>query len=330
MKHFVPYLVSLLLLGLLAWLVDWTSVGGLFSLQRCDHLVLGIAWYGLSLLLRAARFQMLIQKFSDVRLPLSAGWDLTTIGTFANHVLPMRSGEAVFVVLARGGFDVPVSRGAPALLTARIYDLIAVVITFVGGALVAGVAAGPLWYAILGTLLVLLCFAALRLDVLLRLARWSLAGLLGRMGLHKRPTAAKLLAVADDMLTHLPVPRQPRLIGGSLVLSLGVWLTLAAAFWQWLASFGLPMSFDHVLVGSIGATLAGLLPIDALGSIGTLEAGWTVGFVALGMDRSDAITSGLAMHVIVIAITAILACLSLVRLGPATVRGLRRAIQNEE
>jgi len=240
----------------------------------------------------------------------------------------MRSGEAVFVVLARGGFDVPVSRGAPALLTARIYDLIAVVITFVGGALVAGVAAGAWAYATFGVLLIALLAMAFRLDVVLRAARAVARWVVRRTRLKDKPWATRASASVDDMLTHLPVLRQPRLIAASMLFSLGVWLTLSAAMWQLLASFGMPMSLPLVIVGSIGAFLSGLLPVNAPGSVGTLEAGWAVGFVALGMERSDAVSSGLAMHVIVILVTGLLACLSLLRLGPVTVQGLRRVARD--
>jgi uncharacterized membrane protein YbhN (UPF0104 family) len=42
--------------------------------------------------------------------------------------------------------------------------------------------------------------------------------------------------------------------------------------------------------------MSNLLPINVVGNIGTLEAGWTAAFVALGMPVDIAAATGLASH----------------------------------
>ena len=52
----------------------------------------------------------------------------------------------------------------------------------------------------------------------------------------------------------------------------------------------------HVVAGSAVASLANLLPVNLIGNLGTLEAGWTAAFVALGVPPHVAAATGLAWH----------------------------------
>ena len=54
------------------------------------------------------------------------------------------------------------------------------------------------------------------------------------------------------------------------------------------------------MIGSAIANLTQLLPINSLGSIGTLEAGWTAGFHLAGLPVEVGVATGLLMHSFVI------------------------------
>ena len=49
-------------------------------------------------------------------------------------------------------------------------------------------------------------------------------------------------------------------------------------------------------MGATAATVATLIPVNILGNIGTLEAGWTAGFAALGIPLETAAATGVAVH----------------------------------
>jgi uncharacterized membrane protein YbhN (UPF0104 family) len=53
------------------------------------------------------------------------------------------------------------------------------------------------------------------------------------------------------------------------------------------------------VLASLGEAVVGLLP-NAIGSFGTLEAGWAAGYVLCGVDRADAVATGFIMHGIVV------------------------------
>jgi len=51
-----------------------------------------------------------------------------------------------------------------------------------------------------------------------------------------------------------------------------------------------------VVAGSAFAALANLLPFNLVGNLGTLEAGWTAAFMALGVPVDLAAATGFASH----------------------------------
>jgi uncharacterized membrane protein YbhN (UPF0104 family) len=66
-------------------------------------------------------------------------------------------------------------------------------------------------------------------------------------------------------------------------------------------------SYPEVVIGSTGAAITSALPIDAIGNLGTLPAGWTVGFSALGMTVDEGIASVFAIHIFILIFSSILA-----------------------
>jgi hypothetical protein len=66
-------------------------------------------------------------------------------------------------------------------------------------------------------------------------------------------------------------------------------------------------------VGSAGAIFANLLPINGLGSFGTLELGWVAGFAATGQQSLGSVAAaGLAMHLLLVLVSGALAVLGFV------------------
>jgi len=97
--------------------------------------------------------------------------------------------------------------------------------------------------------------------------------------------------------------------------SILIWLVLFLLFWRVLQLVGFYISFSEVILGSSLATLTQLLPINTLGNIGTLEAGWVLGFTMLGFDSYKTLTAGIVMHVIVILSAGVYAIFSWIALS---------------
>ena len=298
--------------------MDWSGTTKLFARERLFELVLGVGFYVLSLLLRGLRFRFLLRRFWDSKVGWADGTDIAIIGSFANHVLPFRIGEAVFVFLTNLRHGIPAERGALALVTARLYDLVSVLLVFAGAILTMGARFGIVWHVTVMGLTIVVLMMAIRLDLALRLGGYVMNGLLKAVRSDQRRFARRLLALIERAQGGLEILRSPRLIAMSLALSLSIWLALVGCYAQLLAALGMATPFERVAVGSLGASLIGILPINVAGSVGTVEVGWTAGFVALGMPRSDAIVSGIATHAIVILVSGLLTLVCMARQGRQT------------
>ena len=62
-----------------------------------------------------------------------------------------------------------------------------------------------------------------------------------------------------------------------------------------------------MLIGATGAVLTNTLPVNSFGSFGTLEAGWTGGFLLVGMPLQEAIITGFGSHLIMLLCAAVIA-----------------------
>jgi uncharacterized membrane protein YbhN (UPF0104 family) len=80
--------------------------------------------------------------------------------------------------------------------------------------------------------------------------------------------------------------------------SLFIWLSLYAFSYTTILAFGVNIEFFAAVAGSTGAALTNVLPINSFGSFGTMEAGWTGGFLFVGMSLQDAVTTGFGYHLI--------------------------------
>ncbi len=321
-----PYVVSLALLGTLATFVDIKGLVHLVRLANWHTLLVGAAVFVVTVALRGLRFAMVLPSVAGGSVTFTGGLELATVSNIANHLLPFRLGEVVFVFLATFGHRAPADRAALALLLVRLYDLLAALVLV--AIAVATYAASTVWPYALGAAAVLVLLVALRLDWVVpfgtRIARW----LFGWGPLARSRAVVRVLTLLARLERNLDALRRPRLVALNLALAFSIWLCLFATFAVLLDAFGLQRPFVEVVVGGAATGLTALLPLNGVGSIGTLEAGWTVGFVATGMRASDAVASGLAMHGIVIVVSALLAAPFLSRLGNSSWRGFREWRQN--
>ena len=142
-------------------------------------------------------------------------------------------------------------------------------------------------------------FAFFYMSDLLKLFSNALGKISQRMGGKKsKPfqwTQRKIHEMAEDFhaikarRTYLPVT----------VTSLVAWTMAFWMFYALMKGFGVSVTFSKVIFGSTIAIVANTLPISGLGNWGILEAGWTAGFLLVGLSKVEAITTGFGVHIII-------------------------------
>jgi uncharacterized protein (TIRG00374 family) len=90
--------------------------------------------------------------------------------------------------------------------------------------------------------------------------------------------------------------RRPLRLIAAVLTSIVMWGLQWAVAWILLVAMGHRWPPTTVVAGSAAAAVANLLPFNLIGNLGTLEAGWTAAFTALGVPFQVAAATGVAAH----------------------------------
>jgi uncharacterized membrane protein YbhN (UPF0104 family) len=293
--------VSAALIGAVIWWADPAEIGRVLWSAKLGPLAAALALYAGVLTARWVRLVGLVdgQKLSDHRLELlwaSAGH------SFATQLMPARSGELTFPALWKRATGESLGEGTVFLGAIRVVEL-GVLIPLYGVGLIvwlsgSGSAVGGGW--------IVAGLAGLGLLLLVGLPHLLRAGLgvAGWLLLQTRLADIEALeplreAVPDARaaIERLGRGRRLWLVGTTLAM----WLMMFGVFTCVLLACGADLGLAQSVVGAGGGIVGNLLPIGGIGSLGTMEAGWTAAFEATGAPRGPVVAAGLLVHLIVIA-----------------------------
>ena len=273
---------------LLRW-IDLTATLAFLRPENLPGIATASIFFALVNVVRGVRIARLTTRYVRIPVDVRSGIGLATVTNLANHVLPLRLGELVYVSLSRSVFHVPLAQGAGVLLAMRIYDLVGLIMLALLGLTQAPGLASTFSVPAFSALALLLLAVAVRLDLVFATAARVLPG--------------KLAAKLRDAL---PFTREPRFVATSLLYALAIWSVQATAFAVLLRAFGIDVGTGPMVVATSIANLAAVLPLSALGTFGAQEAGWTAGFVAMGVSATAAANSGLAAHLVMVALNVLM------------------------
>ena len=284
----VQAIIAAALLIAVVWIARPTHVVQL--LEHTDPGMVGIA-FGTSLivvLLRALRLRLILPAG---RLGLGVSIQVTAVSQAATSLVPARLGELALPVLLKRVAALELSSGLGALLIARSLDLASLGIW--GSVAVAARWGGRRPVLLLACLI--LVAPALLLPVTVRTADRLATRFLAARGRTGRRWTRRIRRVRRALNTLAAMPgRMIAAMGVSLTLWFAIWVTLAVL----LGAVGYTWPFGDVLVGAAAASLATLVPVNLIANAGTLEAGWTAGFAAVGIPVPIAAASGIAIHLL--------------------------------
>ena len=280
---------------LLVRYVEWPRFVGLLGQGRADLLGLALLLYLLLYLARTWRFWLLVP-----RTPLRTMFAITCVHNFLLRLLPMRTGEISFAILLRRAGAGGLTRGMISLFLVRLLDGGMVVLIFASTLLVARgqfraeqapslIAAGAIFVA--GLLAVIYFRRLLRLLLLL------LSGSLRLVRLDTRPGVARALRrLSDEIDAFSSTPR--RAVLGAGAATAVQWLISFALIYLVMRAFSVKVSPSQAVLGGTASVVSAFLPIGGIGTFGTLEAGWTLGFVLVGLSTSLAAHSAFAYSMV--------------------------------
>jgi uncharacterized protein (TIRG00374 family) len=221
------------------------------------------------------------------------GWPRATLVVGAAQAaalfVPARAGELALPLLLTRSTGRCFSSGFGTLLAARTLDL-ATLGMWTGAAVVAvrGVRE-PLVIAVSMVLLL----PSLLLPVTVGVADHLALRCIAPRGLRGRRWTRRVRRVRQELDRLL---QRPLRLAAATLTSIVMWGLQWAVAWTLLAAMGHWWPPSSVVAGSAAAAVANLLPFNLIGNLGTLEAGWTVAFTALGVPAQVAAATGVAAH----------------------------------
>ena len=238
------------------------------------------------LAVRGLRLQLLLERG---RL----GWPRATLVAAAAQgaalFAPARTGELALPWLLKRTAERDFSSAIGTLLAARTLDLATLGLWCGTAVLAVRGLTEPAALAISALLLAPIALLPFTLATADRLA----LHLLAPRGLAGRRWARRVRRVRRE-LERLR-QRPARLLAAALA-SVIMWGLQWGVAWVLLDAMGHRWPPATVVAGSTVAAIANLLPFNLIGNLGTLEAGWTAAFTALGVPLEVAAATGLAAH----------------------------------
>lgn len=278
--------------------------------------VFGSIAYILAIFLRALRFKWLIHSRKILFFEL---FYITVFYHMSLMVLPSKLGELSYPYFLNRLSGLGMTEGLASLIASRVYDFFIILIIFL--------------FAIIGfqgllqvnLSLTIFLFILLILAVLFAFSYMNailgwVSMLIGKMSERARLKNSKTLHWVQKKIHEMSedfyaIKARKTYISVSLA-SLGSWIAIFFVFYAFIRGFGIEISSLKVVFGSTIAVIANALPISGLGNWGTLEAGWTAGFLIVGLPKEKAIATGFGVHIlifIVCALTALFCWVSLNR-----------------
>lgn len=314
----LQWALTLLTLGLVAWLVDWGRFLDLARAAQPSLLALAAALFAADRLLMSYKWRLLLVA-QGARLPLWECWGLYSLATLAGIVMPATIGGDVLRMAWLWRRGVPATRSVASIALERLIG--AVVALATPAAALACLSAQLAGRAGLRMVLAVVLAALALLVAGILLSFWQgilrpLAWLPGRLG---RKLAAWLEAAHASYVTYLS---NPGTVAGFTLLTVLEYLLILVATYVVALAFRIEVGpIDFAAALSLAMLLA-RLPI-AIDGLGVFE-GSLIGLLALaGVDPADSLALAIASRLLVLLICAPPAAL-LLALAPIGLHDLRR------
>jgi len=204
--------------------------------------------------------------------------------------------------------------GASSLVIIRLYDLIAIVLFFVVSMLFVFREANPEITIIIlpcvGLILIVVSIVIIFFEKFLHLALNIISSIAIRFGEKGKTVSKKMHVVLEELNNGFYILAKRDKYIFLPITSIMIWFSLYFMFFMVVKSFAIDITFIKSILASSGAVITSYLPINGLGNIGTLEAGWALGYTMLGVSKNVAIASGFVMHIIIVVIGLLLSIIS--------------------
>jgi len=132
-----------------------------------------------------------------------------------------------------------------------------------------------------------------------------------------------ILKKSRETIGCFHVIKSKRIIFYTLINSFAVWFFLYLMNLSLFRGMGQDIPLNLVILGSTFAALTNIVPVPSVANIGVYEGAWALAFISLGIEKEIAISSGFAVHVIILIYVALLSGMAMYRLRNKNINPFR-------
>ena len=218
-----------------------------------------------------------------------------------NNILPARTGELSYIMLLGKLHNKKSGEGIASLFIARVFDLMAISSLFFISIFVVKDIPDVMMKAIVGIAL-FLAFIVILTIILLFFGESFLESMEGFIrSIHlDGPFINFAFKKGEETIQGFEKIKTNGMMTfmALMIISFSIWLSLYLFGYLLVIAMGIHLSYFTVLMASTFAVFTTLLPIQGIAGFGTMEGGWALGFIAIGLSKEVAISSGFGYHII--------------------------------
>ena len=289
-KAFLSFGISSVIILLLLSAIDVDHIFTALLQVNGFFYLLGFLAYVTSYILRALRFRVLFKTNTLGQYVLIVAGHM-----FFNHILPFRSGELSLPFFLKRITNIPYSQSISLFMLLRLFDVIVIIITFFT-VLLWGGDSPNIQILTFSLLILILC----------------IIGLLNLKTLFLKIITYITYILPEKYTPHLKefeihinqaLTLSPKVHIQLFLLSLLDRICNYAVTIFLVKGMSFDISFVPLIIANAAASLSNVLPINSIGSFGTLELGWTGALMYYDIPKDIAISSGFSFHLLFITYT---------------------------
>ncbi len=291
----IAAILTIALLAILLSHINASYVVDMLKKIKPLYLIAGFIFSIASYLFKALRLHILLNR----EIGMKELFSIVCFHTVALNILPARSGEFSFIYLLNKRHKRTAGEGAASLITIRIMDIITVSLFF----FISIILTHDLPPIVMNSIKIISIFLFFTVLFILMFI-WNCDGFVHwlkniscHLKVNDKKSVSYIFKKLDEMSGTFKKLSRMQFIE-SMIISICIWIMLYLILYTQIKAMGINMHFEEFLLASTFFLMTSIIPIQGIGGFGTLESGWAISFMAVGVAKDVAISSGIIMHII--------------------------------
>jgi len=297
-KFVISGVIALILLGILLSQIDIGTLGATLGSVNPLYVVLGFFLYVFIFVLRAIRFNIILEGRVSVKSLLN----ILFVHNLFNNLIPARLGELSYIYFLKEKEKLPLNYGISSLMIARIFDIIGIAFLFIISFFVVRDLPNFITYSLMlvGVFLGLIFLFIILLLYYNKKFLSFIERFASKTRLDRIKYTRMALEKSEETLENFKIIKSRYVIILSFILSIAIWFIASIMTYIFLMEMHIYLSIWKIFIASGIIVITTILPFHSVGGFGTIESIWTATYVALGVSMQSAIASGMGIHLIIV------------------------------